>query len=459
VQNLLTILLTRFLGEEESVATVAKVDVRSSTQVEFKHLHERSVQAESTWFRDAFSHYVNDGHRVASNREIALLLCVAQKVQRENATYNHTPGSPSDSDATFIRVRNLLGMEDICAVLVMFGAKIKVGDTPPRFKKVTTGQPQHFTVEVSYGNGEPSIDIVKAGGKPSQYVIPARAPTFRPGRNRIAYKIHDEALATLRSTGATLGTLLVVAGGNLMLNKGIPLLKQVSGITFGANRKPWDTVQAAIMKRWVDNIDRALRSVAPSPFTTPSEGASSTRGGQVMPSFQDLLLLRSTSVDDKDWYVAIRNEYGGFWDHLDAEAEQLSNEGAVGAMQDLTTLAFLQAVCDRSVLSLELDAANIRSLCYRFDRARDLQGILQSILSVIPAYPSGGVTHTFAWSQWFAVVESGTSVLCPRVLAEEKIGTADSRLITILPGSLAKDGAAVTGFFPELHPPQPPHPR
>ncbi len=205
------------------------------------------------------------------------------------------------------------------------------------------------------------------------------------------------------------------------------------------------------MKRWVDNIERALRSVAAPPFATPSEGASSTSRcvGQAAPSFLDLLFMRYEAVPNPSILFdhAMQKAYGDYYKDITAEAHKLGrNRGIEAAMQDLTVLALLQAVCDGSILSLELDSVKVQNYSCRITVEHMLAK--GSILDVIPAY-SSCQDDALASGKWFSTVESGTRVICPRVLAEEKIGTADSRLLTILPGSLAKDGAVVTGFFPD----------
>jgi hypothetical protein len=49
-------------------------------------------------------------------------------------------------------------------------------------------------------------------------------------------------------------------------------------------------------------------------------------------------------------------------------------------------------------------------------------------------------------------VESGTNVICPSFLAQEKMVTVETPLLTVLHGSLEMHGASVTGFYPDHQP-------
>jgi hypothetical protein len=193
----------------DGAAMVAKGEVRTMTHFRFLELHQSSVQAESSWFRAAFSDYVKPAHRTASHREIVLLLAAVQHVKQENDTASHDPYSVSNSP--YIRVQNIRGMEDICAVLVLFGAKITIGDKRPRFKSVDCGRPRYTTIIFSYGTGDSSVDIIQQGGNPREYVIPAWSPTPRGGTVQLAYQIKEEAFGTLCGTSATTPALLLLA--------------------------------------------------------------------------------------------------------------------------------------------------------------------------------------------------------------------------------------------------------
>ncbi len=234
-----------------------------------------------------------------------------------------------------------------------------------------------------------------------------------------------------------------------------------------------------MMKSWVDNVLYALRSVnrgtaTRGPFkhrdvlvltttSTPTKPRSptSTNGGNpaqtsdgnghaspAAPTFLDLVTLRSQSGfgGSGAFYQAVQNDYG-LGDDLDAEVREHSSKSeVVTALQDLSVLTLLQAVCHGSILSLELELTAVRDF---FRPGSEFPTTFLRVLDVIPACRRPGFDrHSVRWG--FAV-ESGASVICPSVLAQEKIGTADSRLLTVLPGSLQKDGASISGFYPDAH--------
>lgn len=161
------------------------------------------------WYVTAFEiarHGTGGEYRRASNRQIGALLIAfgrAQQAQNPTLAYaNGTPPPPASSGMTYVRVRNLAGLESVCAALtVMFGAEIRVGAIMPRYIKLTGFDGiVHTTVRFEYdSSGEESVGIVLLGGPIVEYLVPAGSRLPPSPQTTTAGQSYATSRARLRS--------------------------------------------------------------------------------------------------------------------------------------------------------------------------------------------------------------------------------------------------------------------
>jgi hypothetical protein len=153
------------------VADLSDSYIRALSHAPTADLIGGDVEEELDWFTMAFE--INaGGYRRASNREIAALLIAFGRAQQENdsPTSSHTPPHGD----TYVRVRNLVGMESICAALtVMFRARIQVGPLMARSRRLTAHDGIKYTrIIFEYDQGEACVGVALHGRPIADYLVP-----------------------------------------------------------------------------------------------------------------------------------------------------------------------------------------------------------------------------------------------------------------------------------------------
>ncbi|CAK9782211.1 hypothetical protein CC85DRAFT_325338 [Cutaneotrichosporon oleaginosum] len=346
------------------------------------------------------------GARRASARDLAAALIAFGRAQAHAHTY--------------VRIRNLTGLEALLAALTaLFGAQVRVGAYMPRGAGPTR-------IVCEFGDGPPSVAVVRAGAPPLEYVSAGEAPrpTLSVGQVR--------ARARARLARAAV-PWAVLAGAGAYAARAVAPDLAVRAEILAANEA--SSKLEMIARDWVAEFARAI-DIPPLSQSPAVEGGGDDASAPP-PSIHFFINAAAESKVALKTYVAKLGPVG-------AQAQALWDEpGVPDALRELWLTSLLSAVYGSPASGLEVRARAVE----RWKIPSGVNSIL-SVLEVVPAY-DGVEAGVQGRTRAAAAVQAGAYVLLPRFLAEESVGAPDDSLLLMLPGVFRLDGVAVDGFFPE----------